>query len=210
MGNARTRCTRNWQKPWCTLHRGLRVPPEMRAKAKVMWKRCGNFRGKIDVQQIAPNTINILRKVTKFLKNTFKKSTPTLVLRDSVRQLSGATRQFTLHHLQLYHQCGVTSSGTSAQGGCVGECFLHPNGWSGTRCRDEDKKCQRACGTEKELAVSALLEQANNDAASQCGVRFGVGPTGAPTDQSDSLRHDVFRQLLLRWFCKDFTSFCRF
>ncbi|KAM7240771.1 hypothetical protein CapIbe_008677 [Capra ibex] len=52
---------------------------------------------------------------------------------------------------------------------------------SGTRCRDEDKKRQRACGTEKERAVSALLEQANNDAASQCGVRFGVGPTGAPT-----------------------------
>ncbi|KAG5205781.1 hypothetical protein JEQ12_019031 [Ovis aries] len=81
---------------------------------------------------------------------------------------------------------------------------------SGTRYRDEDKKRQRACGTEKELAVSALLEQANSDAASQCGVRFGVGPTGAPTDQCDSLRHDVFRQLLLRWFCKDFTSFCRF
>lgn len=29
--------------------------------------------------------------------------------------------------------------------------------------------------------MSALLEQANNDAASQCRVRFGVGPTGAPT-----------------------------
>ena len=36
---------------------------------------------KIDIQQIAPNTIDILCKVRKFLKNTLKKSTPNLVLR---------------------------------------------------------------------------------------------------------------------------------
>lgn len=39
----------------------------------------------------------------------------------------------------------------------------------------------RACGTKKELAVSALLEEANNKGTSQCRVRFGLGLTGAPT-----------------------------
>lgn len=48
---------------------------------------------------------------------------------DSVQQLSRVIHQFKLHHLQLYRQCQITSSRIFIQGGCSGDCFLHPHGW---------------------------------------------------------------------------------
>lgn len=47
---------------------------------------------------------------------------------DSVQQLSRVIHQFRLHHLQLYHQYSHLLR-IFIQGGCFGDCFLHPHGW---------------------------------------------------------------------------------
>ena len=58
-------------------------------------------------------------------------------------------------------------------------------------------------------ATQSLRPVTDSPANSKASSAFKAD-VSSDADQCDSLRHDVFRQLLLRWFCKDFTSFCRF
>lgn len=58
-------------------------------------------------------------------------------------------------------------------------------------------------------AIQSLRPVTDSPANSKASSAFKAD-VSSDADQSDSLRHDVLRQLLLRWFGKDFTSLCRF